>query len=240
MHSHPADDAAFTNILLFSSAFSSSEEDPSFSIVFSVSVKQSVSFLGIMGSFTLSLLASKYVSWRGRGGKEGMEEEGGGGRQRRRRKRRKRRREEEEEEKGGGRGEGRREKGEEEEEKGGGGGGERKGRGEAEEEKGGGGGERRGQGEAEEEEEKEKRVRNSSIPDLQAQRLTYDSQCSVALLSQTSDDLWEKWVQSLYNQSNQSPRELECRGSPVQGWNSRTVWGRSCLWCQRGCVRMGS
>ena len=85
MYSHPADDAAFTNILLFSSAFSSSE-DPSFSIVFSVSVKQSVSFLGcIMGSFTPSLLASKYVSWRGRGGKEGTEEEekreeeGGGG-----------------------------------------------------------------------------------------------------------------------------------------------------------------
>lgn len=83
MHSLPADDAAFTNILLFNSAFSSSE-DPSFSIVFSVSVKQSVSFLGcITGSFTPSLLASKYVSWRGRGGKRGHgeeEEEKGGGR----------------------------------------------------------------------------------------------------------------------------------------------------------------
>ena len=42
-----------------------------------------------------------------------------------------------------------------------------------------------------------RRVRNSPIPDLQAQGLTYESQCSVALLSQTSDDLWEIWVQSL-------------------------------------------
>ena len=133
MHSHPADDAAFTNILLFSSAFSSSE-DPSFSIVFSVSVKQSVSFLGcIMGSFTLSLLASKYVSWRGRGGKRGHREEGeekGEGREGKRRhgeegeekgegrgRGGKRRHREEEEEKGEGR-EGKRRHGEEGEEKG--------------------------------------------------------------------------------------------------------------------------
>ena len=176
MHSHPADDAAFTNILLFSSAFSSSE-DPSFSIVFSVSVKQSVSFLGcIMGSFTLSLLASKYVSWRGRGGKRGHREEGeekGEGR--------------EEKAWRGGRGEG----------GGGGGGRERGGERSRSRRRGGRGGKREGGREEGWKEDEERKVRNSPIFDLQAQRLTYDFQCSVALLSLTSDDLWGKWVQSL-------------------------------------------
>lgn len=59
---------------------------------------------------------------------------------------------------------------------------------------------RKGRGREEEKgwkEDEERKVRNSPISDLQAQRLTYDFQCSVALLSPTSDDLWGKLVQSL-------------------------------------------
>lgn len=76
-HSLPADDAAFLKFVLFSSGFSSSEDDPSFSSVFSVSVRVSVSFLD---SGTMSFLALKYSSWRGEEKRkgEGREERGRG------------------------------------------------------------------------------------------------------------------------------------------------------------------
>ena len=75
-HSLPADDAAFLKFVLFSSGFSSSEDDPSFSSVFSVSVRVSVSFLG---SGTMSFLALKYSSWWGEveWGRERGERNGG-------------------------------------------------------------------------------------------------------------------------------------------------------------------
>lgn len=84
-HSLPADDAAFLKFVLFSSGFSSSEDDPSFSSVFSVSVRVSVSFLG---SGTMSFLALKYSSWRGEEEGEGREERGRGKRETRGERRR--------------------------------------------------------------------------------------------------------------------------------------------------------
>ena len=97
------------NIELFTSGFSSSEDELSFSSVFSVSVRVSVSFLG---SVTVSFLALKYSSSRGRrGGRERGGRRGERGRRRRRGER----------EEGGERkeeGEGEREEGEEEREEG--------------------------------------------------------------------------------------------------------------------------